>query len=184
MQWLGIAAAAIGCILLGGASILGNFADHQRHRQGIAELERFVVLLDAVNAVSAERGPSNSAMGASDAEASELRAALETKRAQTNLALDAVALRFDGDLERNDGVNALTVLRESLAAGRAKVDIAIMTPSENRQALIIGEAIMAMFAAADRAGELRDLIGGHIIEETPQLAGEVFLANSASAVRD
>lgn len=96
LQWMGIAAAAIGCLLLGGTAVLNNLNDYRRHSHGALELERFSVLLEAVNAISAERGPANSAMGATDEEAAARRAELAAKRAETDAAVSRMEAVFKG----------------------------------------------------------------------------------------
>jgi len=184
LQWLGVAAAAIGCLLLGGASVFSNYNDHQRHSNGVAELQGFAILLEAANAVSTERGPANSAMGAPDSEFQQRHADLVAKRAGTDASLAQMKATFADVLETDDGRLAMERLDAALAEGRRAVDRAANTPFGTRVAQDIGEGIMAMFAAADTASALRDLVSGHIIRETPQLAGELMLANATSALRD
>ncbi|WP_156385675.1 sensor domain-containing diguanylate cyclase [Devosia sp. Root685] len=184
LQWMGIAAAAIGCLLLGGAAVLSNFNDYQRHSHGAYELERFSALLEAVNAISAERGPANSAMAATDAEAAARHAELATKRAETDAAIYNMEAVFKDTIAGQECDAAHARLQSELANGRRKVDFAASSPFAERDPRAIGRGMLAMFAAADAATKLRDLVSGHIIAETPGLAGELMLANSASTLRD
>ncbi|RYE73932.1 MAG: hypothetical protein EOO80_18270, partial [Oxalobacteraceae bacterium] len=171
-------------MLLGGAAVFSNFTDYQRHNHGVAELERFIVLLDAANAVSAERGPANSAMTATDEDAALRRTELIAKRAETDAALSRVETEFSALLLDEDCSAAWAMLQSELRNGRQKVDLAANTAFAQRDPRAIGTGILAMFAAADGASALRDQVSGHIILETPNLAGEVMLANSTSAMRD
>lgn len=184
LQWMGIAAAAIGCLLLGGTAVLNNLSDYQRHKNGATELERFSVLLEAVNAISSERGPANSAMGATDEEAAVRRADLAAKRAETDAAVARMEAVFKDTLTDEECSAAHERLHSDLANGRQKVDYAADTTFAERDAREIGRGILAMFTAADAATALRDLVSGHIMAETPSLAGELMLANSASTLRD
>ena len=184
LQWMGIAAAAIGCLLLGGTAVLTNFNDYQRHSHGAYELERFSALLEAVNAISSERGPANSAMGATDEDAVAARAELAAKRAETDAAVSRMEAVFEGTLIDDECGPALARLHADLANGRQKVDFAAKTSFAERDPREIARGILAMFTAADAATTLRDLVSGHLMVETPGLAGELMLANSASTLRD
>ncbi|MET0437922.1 MAG: GGDEF domain-containing protein [Devosia sp.] len=184
LQWMGIAAAAIGCLLLGGTAVLSNLNDYQRQSHGADELQRFSVLLEAVNAISSERGPANSAMSATDEEAATRRAELAEKRAATDAAVSRMEAVFEGTLVDEECGAARERLHADLANGRQKVDFAANTPVAERDPREIARGILAMFTAADAATKLRDLVSGHIMVETPNLAGELMLANSASTLRD
>jgi diguanylate cyclase (GGDEF)-like protein len=184
LQWMGIVAAAIGCLLLGGTAVLNNLNEYQRQSHGAYELERFSALLEAVNAISSERGPANSAMAATDDRAAASRAELIAKRAETDGAVSRMEEVFKDTLGDEECSIAFERLHADLENGRQKVDIAANTPFSERDPREIGRGIMAMFAAADAATTLRDLVSGHIMVETPSLAGELMLANSASTLRD
>lgn len=184
LQWMGVAAAALGCVLLGGSAVLSDYADYKRHSHGVVELERFTVLLDAANAVSAERGPANSAMTAKDADAALRRAELVAKRAETDAAISRIKTEFSTVLLDEDCKEAWGLLESELRNARQKVDFAASTAFAERDPRAIGMGILAMFSAADGASALRDRVSGRIIMETPTLAGEVMLANTTSALRD
>lgn len=181
---MGIVAAAIGCLLLGGTAVLSNLNDYRRHSMGAVELQRFSALLEAMNAISAERGPANIAMSATDEEAAVRREELDAKRAETDAAVSRMEVVFQGTLSDDECGAAHARLHSELANGRRKVDFAANTPYAERDPREIAQGMMAMFAAADAATKLRDLVSGHIMIDTPSLAGELMLANSASTMRD
>ena len=184
LQWMGIAAASIGCLLLGGTAVLNNLSDYQRHNHGALELARFSTLLEAVNAISAERGPANSAMGATDEEAATRRTELAAKRAETDAALRRMEATFEGTLTDAECSAARAQLHADLANGRREVDLAASTAFDYREPYGVARGVMAMFTAADAATKLRDLVSGHIMSEMPSLAGELMLVNSTSMLRD
>ncbi|SFV30484.1 diguanylate cyclase (GGDEF) domain-containing protein [Devosia crocina] len=184
LQWLGIGVAAVGCVLLGAASTMSNLAEHDRHRHGAKELARFVVLLDAANAVSAERGPSNSAMGAERSQAGHMNQVLAVQRLQTDRAIAKVAEEYHSYMATEDGEAAFSALMSELAQGRAAVDAVTATDYDQRTTEQAATAIMSMFDAADRAAEIRNIVSDYIVAQVPQLAGEIMLANHASALRE
>jgi diguanylate cyclase (GGDEF)-like protein len=182
LQWLGVLAAAIGCILLGGSAILHNFGDYKVHVDAAYQLERFSIVLDASNAISAERGPANSAMAATDADATERRKILEQSRIATDEAIARMAALFEtADPETR---TALDLLADRLENGREKVDLAANLPAAEREPRAIERAILSMFSAADSATALRERIGGQMMADLPNLAGEILLANAAASLRE
>jgi diguanylate cyclase (GGDEF)-like protein len=176
---------AFGCLLLGGAAILSNYNDFQRFGHGAEEMRVFVLVLDSANAISAERGPANVAMAAKPSELDEALVALEQSRAKTDDAIavmiEALTLHHVDDQAR---LTAITEVLESLNTGRMAVDKVVAVPLEARTTLHVPLAIMAMFRAADSAADLRNEVSGHLVPTTPQIAGEVLLASSASALRE
>jgi diguanylate cyclase (GGDEF)-like protein len=62
--------------------------------------------------------------------------------------------------------------------------LAANTPYAQRDPLDISRGILSMFSAADSSTALRDLVSGHIMRESPDLAGALMLANSAGTLRD
>lgn len=185
LQWLAAGVAAVGCIILGGAAILTNMADYDRFSHGATELGRFVTVLEVANAVSAERGPANSAMAAEPNQIDGTRRLLARKRAETNAALSRMEAALIGSAARDPKeLASLTSLRLTLQTGRDKVDAVIDTPASLRETKQLPHAILAMFRAADSAALVRNRIGGRIVAETPELAGEIMLASSASELRE
>lgn len=185
LQWLAAGVAAVGCIILGGAAILTNMADYDRFSHGATELGRFVTVLEVANAVSAERGPANSAMAAEPNQIDGTRRLLARKRAETNAALSRMEAALISSAARDpQELASLTGLRLTLQTGRDKVDAVIDTPAALRETKQLPHAILAMFRAADSAALVRNRIGGRIVAETPELAGEIMLASSASELRE
>lgn len=185
LQWLGAGVAAIGCLILGGAAVLTNMNDYDRFSTGTQELRRFVTVLDVANAVSAERGPANTAMSATPEQVLEARVALNAKRADTNAALSRMeAALIAGAADNPERLTIMIDLRRTLQNGRDQVDEVIETSPLQRGREQIPHAINAMFRAADGAADLRNAVAGHIVAATPHIAGEVMLVSSASALRE
>jgi diguanylate cyclase (GGDEF)-like protein len=183
LQWLGAAIVAVSGLLLGGSALLANVHDRARYDVGVAELTQFKLVLDVANAVSAERGPANAALGADAEQMPGLVAALAVKRA----SVDAEIAGLTKDLtDKHDDLHAfgLDDLRNALAAGRAAVDRLIAVPAAERSGLAVSRTIESMFSAADSAAMLRNDIGQHIIETTPQITTEIMLTATASELRE
>lgn len=185
LQWLGAAVVAFGCLLLGGAAVLTNFNDFKLASHGAEELRIFVAVLDAANAISAERGPANVAMATNPSDMDRAQAELADSRKQTDariaLMIEALTLHHSGDEDR---LTFIGEVLESLQIGRRAVDDVIAVPLAERTTQHVPQAIMAMFRAADSAADLRNEVSGHLVPIAPEIAGEVLLASSASALRE
>ncbi|MGQ3354856.1 MAG: GGDEF domain-containing protein [Phreatobacter sp.] len=185
LQWLGGILAAAACLALGGMSLRTNLADHERYRHGGAQLARYNAVLVAANAVSAERGPSNSAMGGAAQDHAALAAALATKRADTDRMIAAAEALFAGESAATAEVQRLQAdLHLKLGQGRAAVDAVVSRPADRRLGTDVAFAIEMMFAAADTAIELRDQLGRAVVADTPQIAAHVVLNNVAGKMRE
>ncbi len=185
LQWLGGVLAAAACLALGGMSLRTNLADHERYRHGGEQLARYNAVLVAANAVSAERGPANSAMGGAERDRPALVAALVAKRADTDRKIAEVEARFAGESAAAAEVQHLQAeLHLRLGQGRAAVDAVVSTPPGERVGTDIAFAIEMMFSAADAAIELRDQLGRAVVSDTPQIAAHVVLNNVAGRMRE
>jgi diguanylate cyclase (GGDEF)-like protein len=185
LQWLGGILAAAACLALGGMSLRTNLADHERYRHGGAQLARYNAVLVAANAVSAERGPANSAMGGAESDRAALAAALVAKRADTDRKIADVEALFAGERAAAAEVQHLQAeLHLRLGQGRAAVDAVTSTPPGQRLGNDVAFAIEMMFAAADASIALRDQLGRAVVADTPQIAAHVVLNNVAGRMRE
>lgn len=185
LQWLGGILAAAACLTLGGLSLRTNVADYERYRHGGEQLGRYHAVLAAANAVSAERGPANSAMGGAARDHAALVAALAAKRAETDRLIAAVEARFAGERAAVENVQRLQAeLHLRLGQGRAAVDAVVGRPAAQRAGHDVAFAIEMMFAAADTALELRDRLGREIVGDTPQIATHIILNNVVGRMRE
>lgn len=171
--------------MLGGASVVANITEHERYRRGSQQLARFMTVLTVANVISAERGPANGRMGAPDREAAALGRTLAASRAETDRSIAAMEAAFRREIDGSDAMrDSLVTIRAGLAAGRQAVDAVAATPPAERSGSQIAQAIEAMFAAADRAQDLRDELGRAIVRLTPDVAAEIILSNAASLLRE
>lgn len=184
LQWLGGVVAAAACLALGALSLQPNLNDHLRYRRAADQLERYHAALFAATAVSAERGPSNSAMGGRDADRPALAAALAASRARTDRQLAMTEGKIGSD-QNSAALAALArQLRDELATGRATVDAVIARPGEARHGAPTRQAIEAMFEAADTATKLRDGLGRVAVMEASELASDIVINSLAGALRE
>lgn len=190
LQWLGFGVAAIGCLTLGGAATVNSARDYLRYAHGTDELAFFVTVLDAANAISAERGPANATMGAQPDEQAASFANLAQKREITDRSLSAVDAGtqiHSAEPHQEPGLTLdtdLAAIRNSLADARAEVDRVARQLPEERAPGAVPHAINAMFGVADQAATLRSLVASHIFKDTPEAAGGIILASDASALRE
>ncbi len=177
--------AAVACLALGGVSLHANLADYGRYRQGSILLARFHAVLAAANAVSAERGPANSAMGGTDEDATALIAALWVKRTDTDRRIAAMEAALAQDMAASRAAQPhLRQMHERLAEGRRLVDGIAARPGAERASPAVTQAIERMFTAADSVLVLRDRLGQEIIRLNPQVSTEIILNMTAGTLRE
>jgi len=184
LQRAGGVVAALGCLLLGVVAMTASYMDYKSFAEGGSQLERFHRALNAANAMSRERGPSNAAMGSDEGNREAKVGDLVLRRRQTDAALRRLADLDDGREGVVTSRRLFGQMTASLALGRAEVDRVVALPPAMRSGPAIESAILAMFSAADEAARLRDLIGRDVIARTPQIGADVMLATAASDLRE
>ncbi|MBL8567649.1 MAG: diguanylate cyclase [Phreatobacter sp.] len=185
LQWLGGIVAAVACLALGGVSLHADLADYARYQQGSLQLARFHAVMAAANAVSAERGPANSAMGGLDVNAAALSASLLAKRQDTDRRIAEMELAVGRDPATASSLQRhLREMHERLADGRRMVDEIAERPAAARASRDVTRAIEQMFTAADSVLSLRDRLGQEIIRLNPQVSTEIILNMTAGTLRE
>lgn len=180
---MGIAFAC--CSLLGGVPFAASLREHRSLQAGVIELGVFHAALNAASAVSAERGPANSAMGPDKGNENLRLAQLNSKRRETDAHITVLRNAAGMELSRPGEARALmAALEAQLARGRRAVDEVTALPVELRAPAQVLAAIEEMFRVADAAALLRDRLGRGIIAKTPQISTEIILGTAASSMRE
>ena len=185
LQRIGGLLAGLSCLMLGGWIILSNYEAYHRFDLGAHSYKRLTAAFAAANAISSERGPSNSAMGATPDNNELAMAALEEKRDATDEIVESLLAHFADELSEDASLRLeLTALMNALSAGRSAVDAVAALPTAERQGQPITSAIESMFAAADQAIRLRDHLAQVVIADAPQISTEIVVATTASDLRE
>ncbi len=137
----------------------------------------FRAVLDAANRVSAERGPTNAALGRNASGAAARDDRFRSFRRASDDALDAV--RRIGPFG-----TSLAALEERLAAARREVDRLLDRPRAEREPEAVERAIEAMFSAYDAAQPLLDTAMTALLADDPQLVGHAMVARMLGEMRD
>jgi diguanylate cyclase (GGDEF)-like protein len=176
--------ATFGVIGLGAALFISECRTYQRESTSVVDLDRFQIVLAAANAISAERGPANSAMGARNGEVEELKSNLNAARLKTDNALAAVAALSSVQGYPAPDAKLQADIWTRLKAAREAVDAVVDQPSETRSPDRIQAAIEDMFAAADAITVLRDDLGRHIAATDTRIVPEVVLGSICGSLRE
>lgn len=137
---------------------------------------------EAVNRVSAERGPANSLLGAKTSDAREqarLQLLLTEARQRSDTALAQLQVVFDADPRAVDEGPLLADAQRRLRSARAAVDQAIAQSSDEREAVAVERAISSMFAVVDRlqlltAAQISDLVSADREAAIPAMQGQIL----------
>ncbi|HAO39480.1 MAG: GGDEF domain-containing protein [Afipia sp.] len=170
---------ALICTAILAISVIGQSLDDYRHaRQNLRGLESFRLILDTANLLSAERGPSNSVLGATAAEHGALRERLTAFRARSDAILD--------QLSTNAGVPAelLAPTKAQLQKGRQEVDRVAAIPRERRGLQDVQSVIESMFDVVDIFQSVIVWKAGDLTAQNPELAAPVMIGRIFGELRE
>lgn len=185
LQWIGAIALIMVCLMMAGSTIAFSLSDYLNYKRGAMEFNRFHVALHAAAAISRERGPANSLMGAADEQRPQFTAVLNESRKATDRDITSLETLFRTEIDASPEMrSAFMAVKAQLETGRRAVDAVAATPRSERSGANVAEAIQAMFRAADRAQDYRDVAGRSIIALAPETGAEVMLTSMAGTLRE
>lgn len=184
---------AVACTAILAASvIMPSYGDYRLARLNLERVERFRLVLDAANRLSAERGPSNTIMGSAGAPASDVIQRLVQFRAASDAALAAVATPQAHDPETVAHPTPLRLIEQTgmeLKRARMDVDRVAAIPFDQRTTDDVQQAIEHMFAVVDNfqaivAWNVNELVGsddaiaasvltGHMLSDLREYGGRI-----------
>ena len=185
LQRIGVIAVIMVCLMMAGSTIAFSLSDYINYKRGIMEFGRFHTALHAAAMISRERGPANSLMGAAASEQAQYSATLKVSREATDKDIAKLETLFKTEIDQSAEMrSAFMALRAQLESGRQAVDTVAALPRGERSGIKIAGAIQAMFRAADRAQDYRDIAGRSIIALAPETGAEVMLTSMAGTLRE
>ncbi len=170
---------ALVCTAILAISVIGQSLDDYRHaRQNLRGLESFRLILDTANLLSAERGPSNSVLGATAAQHGALRERLTAFRARSDAILD--------QLSTNAGVppELLAPAKAQLQKGRQEVDRVAAIPRDRRGLEDVQSVIENMFEVVDIFQSVIVWKAGALTAQNPELAAPVMIGRIFGELRE
>lgn len=170
---------ALICTAILAISVIGQSLDDYRHaRQNLRGLESFRLILDTANLLSAERGPSNSVLGATAEEHGALRERLTAFRARSDAILD--------QLSASAGVPAelLVPTKAQLRKGRQEVDRVAAIPRAQRRLEDVQSVIENMFEVVDLFQSVVTWKAGDLTAQNPELAAPVMIGRIFGELRE
>lgn len=168
----------LACTLALGLSLLSLYHRALRDsEQDIKRLYSFRDVLAAATRVSAERGPTNAALGRDFVANAPVLERLGSFRAASD---EAIALIAPGptlaiETER---------LRERLAQSRGMVDALLARPLAERSDDEVQQAIFAMFKAYDATQPVAGAAVTEVLESDADLVGQALIARMVAELRD
>jgi len=166
----------LACSMALGASLLWHhYTALSGSARTLARLDAFRLVLDAANQVSAERGPTNAALGREATEPDPVRARLRAFRT----ASDSAIARIPPAL-----APSAAALHAQLDQARGQVDALLARPLAQRDSDAVQQAIVAMFAAYDATQPLTSLAMDKLLEGDSALIGQALVAHMLGELRD
>ncbi|MDW5317819.1 GGDEF domain-containing protein [Rhizobium sp. PL01] len=175
--WFMALLAVICTLLLATSTISASIVAFRKAQAGAESMRQFTAIFDAANLISAERGPANSLMTASDAKRAEELLKWRGFVTSTDVALAV--------LERRDIPNPMIdVVRVRLAAARALIEAIGQKPRHSRRYEEIRAAIGAMFDARDSYRRIIEWQSGEILRRDSDLAAIVLQGIALTDLRE
>jgi diguanylate cyclase (GGDEF)-like protein len=174
----GMALLAVVCTLLLATSTLSTSIEaFRKARSGAENMRQFTAIFDAANLISAERGPANSLMTASEGKRFEALRAWRGFMEDTDAALD--------DLERRKiPGEMISHVRVQLDRGRALISALERKPRLERSYEDIRAAIDAMFLARDYYRPIIEWQSGEILKLDRELGAIIVQGIALSDMRE
>ncbi|WP_428428197.1 diguanylate cyclase [Pararhizobium sp.] len=175
--WFMALLAVVCTLLLATSTISASIEAFRKAHAGAENMGQFTAIFDAANLISAERGPANSLMTASDAGRAEARLKWHNFVGSTDAAL--------AELERRDIPDAMIDdVRARLAAARGLITAIGQQQGQVRRYEEIHAAIDTMFAARDAYRRIVEWQSGEILRRDPDLATIVVQGIALSDLRE
>ncbi len=175
-------------LLLTGASrlVLWNWETFHRGRFGVEATRSLDLVLKAQERVSAERGPTNGALGAEAPLDEARRTALANARAASDAAIKAAMDNLDRESFVDIGIAraGLESLRLQLAGARRTVDTLTSRPLAERSQISIEAAVAGMIALIPELGPVMNVVEREASAADPQLVPIISVARLAGDLRD
>lgn len=142
--WIAVGMAVACTAILAASVIAPSYGDYRLARLNLDRVERFRLVLDAANRLSAERGPSNTVMGSADPLTPDVTQRLIQFRAASDAALAAVADPQTPDSGTPNHPIPLRLLEQTgvdLKRARMDVDRVAAMPFDQRTTNDVQQAI-------------------------------------------
>ncbi|MCU4179011.1 GGDEF domain-containing protein [Bosea sp. BH3] len=168
----------LACTLVLGISLVGQYHRALRESdQDLVRLHSFREVLAAANRVSAERGPTNVALGRDSVANDPILERLASYRQASDEAIARVA---PGPLLAAETKR----LRERLAQSRGAVDVLLAQPLAERGQDKVEQAIFAMFKAYDATQPVIGTAMTELLASDAELIGLALIAQMVAELRD
>jgi PAS domain S-box-containing protein len=183
---------SVGLVALGSVALIGRVIGPQLERQtsvqlGLSAQKLATLALDASSKVSAERGPTNGALGSDLPLSPERVSALATSRSATDEALreTQTALTTGKDFPRAQIVrDSLVAAGQQLALARTQVDGLIKRPRAERKDAEVMTAVNGMIDVIPLFAPGLNVVENILAQSDPVLINFVMVARLTTEMRD
>lgn len=182
------AGVAIACTAILAVTLIArSYGDYRRADANLGELEKFRLILETANLLSAERGPANSVLGEGVKADGPLRERLNVFRARSDAALERLFALSRAAAQRREmavPLGLLAPVRDQLARARREVDRVAALPPEKRSLGDVQSVIENMFQVVDIFQAVVSWKASQLTVSNPDLAGEVMTSRMFGELRE
>lgn len=184
---IGAGVAIVCTAVLAVTLIARSYGDYRRADANLGELEKFRLILETANLLSAERGPANSVLGEGVKADGPLRERLNVFRARSDAALERLFELSRSAAQRREmavPLGLLVPVRDQLARARREVDRVAVLPPEKRSLGDVQSVIENMFQVVDIFQAVVSWKASQLTVSNPDLAGQVMTSRMFGELRE
>ncbi|QND54582.1 hypothetical protein HB779_22035 (plasmid) [Phyllobacterium sp. 628] len=185
--WTGAGMAVVCTAVLAASVIAPSYGDYWLARQNLAHVERFRLVLDAANRISAERGPSNVVMGSIGAPSTAALQRLAEFRAASDAALNVIARPATADLDDPEHpipLRYIESVRFRLKYARAEVDRVDNLAVNEKRLEDVQQGIEGMLAVVDDYQSVVAWNVNELVDTDGGIAASVLTGHMLSDLRE
>lgn len=171
---------------VGGRVLLIEASNHARARDGVVAAHLTDLMLLAATQISFERGPTNSALGTESPLPSERRNALDTARAATDAAIDAVvdALGTSGRVWPKQIPDGIDGMHRHLRDVRQSIDELLIRRVADRSEADLNGVVRRLIAIIPELSFSLNVMEATLAKADPSLVSLISEARLATEIRD
>ena len=172
--------------VVGGRMLLSEARDYRAAEDGVQAARLLELTLEASTRLSAERGPTNGAIGSEAPLAAAPRAALATARSATDGDLEAIirqATQHQGP-HTAELLSAIGETQRRLVSARREIDDLLTLPLASRTSDDIRQRVASLVAVIPASSPALNVMEARIARAEPGLTGLITAARAATELRD
>lgn len=181
-KWINttLVVVSLGIVLSFTLIVTDFYRTYRAQAKTLTQLSVFEEALRTMEAISAERGPTNGMLGGLGGDPQRLQRA----RTLSDERLGSLEVAISGCLPCEALPYPVAEISQALERARGRVDSLLLQPVGQRDPASLAEAVSAMIAATERMFPLVDWFARDMVRRTPQIGATLYNTYWAARLRE